>query len=76
MSGGLIRIKNSKTNNNPRAVIKAADKLIVQNQHNDKIIRISSAKNMTLSNSELDEKILISAEKADLTFNNEFDILA
>lgn len=75
MSGGLIRIKNSKTNNNPRAVIKAADKLIVQNQHNDKIIRISSAKNMTLSDSELDEKILISAEKADLTFDKEFDIL-
>lgn len=76
MSGGLICIKNSKTNNNPRAVIKAADKLIVQNQHNDKIIRISSAKNMTLSDSELDEKILISAEKADLTFDKEFDILA
>lgn len=76
LSGGLIYIKNSKRKNNPRVVINSAEKLLVQNQHSDKIIRINSAINMTLSDSDLDEKILISAEKADLTFEKEFDILA
>lgn len=75
MRGGIIYIKNSKTNNNPRVAIDSAEKILVHNKQNNNQFMINYAKNMTLSDTDIDEKILLSAENADLTFEKKFDIL-